>query len=262
MTHFRRLSIALATTFALAALTRATQQPQDHPGQYTQAEIDAGTRVYNSQCAQCHGFNGDQVSGIDLRRAQFRRASTDEDLAQIITKGVTAAGMPPFALPPAELTGVIAYIRAGFDNSADVRIGNAARGRALYEGKAACGSCHRINGQGPRTAPDLSDVGLARSPAAVQRSLLDPTSAMLPINRPVRIVTKDGKTITGRRLNEDTRTVQLIDSEEKLHSLAKRDLKSYVVETKSAMPSYASKLTADEIADVVAYLLTLKELKP
>ena len=84
---------------------------------------------------------------------------------------------------------------------------------------------------------------------------------MLPINRPVRIVTSDGKTITGRRLNEDTKTVQLIDSEERLLSIAKRDLRSFVVETKSTMPSYASKLTADEIADVVAYLLTLKELK-
>ena len=169
--------------------------------------------------------------------------------------------MPPFALQPAELTGVIAYIRAGFDNSADVRIGNATRGRAIYEGKGGCASCHRVNGQGPRTAPDLSDVGMARSPAAVQRTLLDPTSAMLPINRPVRVVTNDGKTITGRRLNEDTKTVQLIDSEERLHSIAKRDLRSFVVESRSTMPSYASRLTGDEIADVVAYLLTLKDLK-
>ena len=169
--------------------------------------------------------------------------------------------MPPFALQPSELIGVIAFIRAGFDTSADVKIGNAARGRAIFEGKGACRSCHRVNGQGPRTAPDLSDVGMARSPAALQRTLLDPTSGMLPINRPVRIVTNDGRTITGRRLNEDTKTVQLIDSEEQLHSLAKRDLRSFVVETTSPMPSYASRFTADEIADVVAYLLTLRELK-
>jgi cytochrome c oxidase cbb3-type subunit 3 len=254
-------SVLVAIFSICLAASAGAQATQDHPGQYSQAEIDAGTRVYNSQCSQCHGANGDQVSGIDLRRAQFRRAATDEDLAQVITKGVVQTGMPPFALQPAELTGVIAYIRAGFDNSADVRLGNAARGRAIFAGKGACGSCHRINGHGPRTAPDLSDVGMARSPAAVQRTLLDPTSAMLPINRPVRLVTNDGKTITGRRLNEDTKTVQLIDSEERLLSIAKRDLRSFVVETKSTMPSYASRLTADEIADVVAYLLTLKELK-
>ena len=254
-------SIVAALFGVCVAVAAGAQSTQDHPGQYSQADIDAGTRVYNSQCSQCHGFNGDQVTGIDLRRAQFRRAVTDEDLAQVITKGLASTGMPPFALQPAELTGVIAYIRAGFDNSADVRIGNATRGRAIFAGKGACGSCHRVNGQGPRTAPDLSDIGMARSPAAVQRTLLDPSSAMLPINRPVRIVTNDGRTITGRRLNEDTKTVQLIDGEERLLSIAKRDLRSLVVETKSTMTSYASRLTSDEIADVVAYLLTLKELK-
>jgi len=256
------LTSILAALFGVCLTVAAgAQSTQDHPGQYSQADIDAGIRVYNSQCSQCHGVNGDQVTGIDLRRAQFRRAVTDEDLAQIVTKGLASSGMPPFALQPAELTGVIAYIRAGFDNSADVRIGNATRGRAIFAGKGTCGSCHRVNGQGPRTAPDLSDVGMARSPAAVQRTLLDPSSAMLPINRPVRIVTSDGRTITGRRLNEDTKTVQLIDSEERLLSIAKRDLRSLAVETKSTMPSYASRLTSDEIADVVAYLLTLKELK-
>ncbi len=256
------LNLALTAIFSLCvATTAAAQLTQDHPGQYSQVEIDAGARVYRSQCSQCHGPNGDQVTGIDLRRAQFRRAVTDEDLAAVITTGVAQSGMPPFALRPAELIGVIAYIRAGFDNSADVKIGNAARGRALFAGKGACGSCHRVNGQGPRTAPDLSDVGMARSPAAMQRTLLDPSSGMLPINRPVRIVTNDGKTITGRRLNEDTKTVQLIDSEERLVSIAKRDLKSFVVETTSPMPSYKSRFTADEIADVVAYLLTLRELK-
>ena len=255
-------NLVLAAIFSLAtAATAAAQLTQDHPGQYSQTDIDAGARVYSSQCAQCHGPNGDQVTGIDLRRVQFRRATTDEDLAAVITTGVVQSGMPPFALQPAELMGVIAYIRAGFDTSADVKIGNAAKGRAIFEGKGACRSCHRVNGQGPRTAPDLSDVGMTRSPAALQRTLMDPTSGMLPINRPVRIVTSDGRTITGRRLNEDTKTVQLIDSEERLVSIAKRDVRSLVVETTSPMPSYASRFTTDEIADVVAYLLTLRELK-
>lgn len=254
-------AVALTAIFSLcAAASAAAQLTQDHPGQYSQMDIDAGARVYSSQCSQCHGPNGDQVTGIDLRRAQFRRAATDEDLAAVITTGVIQTGMPPFALQPSELIGVIAYIRAGFDTSADVKIGNAARGRALFGGKGSCGSCHRVNGQGPRAAPDLSDVGMTRSPAALQRTLLDPTSGMLPINRPVRIVTNDGRTITGRRLNEDTKTVQLIDSEERLVSIAKRDLRSLVVATTSPMPSYASRLTADEAADVVAYLLTLRGL--
>jgi mono/diheme cytochrome c family protein len=80
---------------------------------------------------------------------------------------------------------------------------------------------------------------------------------MLPFNRSVRAVTKDGKVITGRRLNEDTYAVQLIDPGERLVSVDKTDLKEYSVIKTSSMPSYRNTLNAQELADVVAYLLTL-----
>jgi putative heme-binding domain-containing protein len=167
--------------------------------------------------------------------------------------------MPPFALQPAEMTGVIAFIRAGFDPTArPIRIGTASRGQVVVDGQGACLACHRINGRGSRVAPDLSDVGAARTAEAIHRTLIDPSSGMMPINRPIRIVMKDGKAISGRRLNEDTLTVQLIDDKEQLHSLAKTDIHTLTVETKSTMPSYASRLTAEELSDVIAYLLTLK----
>jgi putative heme-binding domain-containing protein len=254
---------AAPAVFAVALLARAAAQApaQDHASSYTQADIAVGARLYTAQCAQCHGANGDLVSGIDLRRGQFRRASSDEDLAKTVTEGIPGGGMPPFALQPFELTGIVAFIRAGFDPaSAAVKVGDAARGRGIFDGTGGCLACHRVNGRGSRVAPDLSDVGAARTPAAIQRSLLDPSSAMMPINRPVRLVMKDGRTITGRRLNEDTYTVQLIDSQERLHSIAKADARTYVVEPTSTMPSYGATLTADEIADLIAYLLTLKGL--
>jgi cytochrome c oxidase cbb3-type subunit III len=237
----------------------AQQNPQEHPGQYTQADIEAGSRLYSAQCQLCHGPTGDQVAGIDLRRGQFRRVSSDEDLARVMTTGVPGTAMPPFTLRPEEVNSVIAFLRAGFDPAGTaVKVGNAARGRGLFEGKGACTSCHRVNGRGPRVAPDLSDVGAVRSPGSLQRSLLDPSSQMMPINRPVRIVMKDGKTIAGRRLNEDTFTVQVIDEQERLVSLDKSAIKSMTVETTSTMPSYGGKLTTDEISDVIAYLLTLR----
>lgn len=254
-----RAAVAVAMLSLAAVVTAGQTITQDHPGQYTQQEIDAGSRLYGTQCATCHGPNGDQVSGIDLRRGQFRRAASDDDLAQVIRTG-TPAGMPPFALSPAELTGVLAFIRAGFDVTGEaVKVGDAARGKAVFDGKASCGTCHRVRGRGPRVAPDLSDIGAARSPAALQRSLRDPSSAMLPINRPVRIVMRDGRAISGRRLNEDTYTVQVIDDRERLLSLSKNDIRTQEVSTVSSMPPYASMLTPDEQADLVAYLLSLRE---
>jgi len=242
----------------LAAPAHAQLLSQSHPGEYSQEDIAAGSRVYGAQCNQCHGRDGDQVSGIDLRRGLFRRAQSDEDVAQAITRG-TPGGMPPFKLEAAELTGIIAFIRAGFDTSASIRVGDATRGRDVFEGKGECATCHRVAGRGPRAAPDLSDIGIARAAAVLERSVRDPSSALLPINRPVRIVTRDGRTIRGRRLNEDTHTVQLIDDRERLVSIVKKDVQSFDVATESLMPAYAATLTDGEIADVVAYLLTLRE---
>ena len=132
-----------------------------------------------------------------------------------------------------------------------------------FEGARCVGEIERLRGRnddlvGIDQAPDLSDVGAVRSPGSLQRSVLDPSSQMMPINRPVRIVMKDGKTIAGRRLNEDTFTVQVIDEQERLVSVDKSAIKSMTVETKSTMPAYQGKLTADEISDVIAYLLTLR----
>jgi putative heme-binding domain-containing protein len=233
---------------------------QDH-GQYSRANVEAGQRLYGPQCQVCHGANGDGVPGIDLKLGRFRRASSDDDLARVITSGVPGTGMPAFLLRPEELISIVAFIRAGFDPaSASVRVGDAARGRALFHGKAQCAQCHRVNGEGPRLAPDLSDIGAIRTLAALQRALLEPDQSLLPIHRPVTVVTKDGRTLRGRRLNEDTYTVQIIDEQENLVSLAKADLRNLTVATESKMPSYADRLTADELADVIAYLVSLKGL--
>ena len=254
---FRALLLASVGLTLLAAPAGAQLLTIDHPGQYTQEDIARGSLFYNANCFACHGRDGDQISGIDLRRGLFRRSQSDEDLAQTITRG-TPGGMPPFKLDPAELTAIVAYIRAGFDISASVKVGDAAKGRAVFQGKGECAMCHRVAGKGPRSAPDLSDIGIARAPAVLERSVREPSAGLLPINRPVRIVMRDGKTIRGRRLNEDTHTVQIIDENERLISVVKKDVRSMDVAKESAMPAYAGKLTDAEIADVVAYLLTLR----
>ena len=258
MTFGRLLALAACAALLVATPSRALAQgTQDHT--YAPQDIEAGSRVYTAQCALCHGVNGDTANGIDLRRGKFRKAISDEDIAGVIATGVPAAGMPSFSLRTTEVTSLIAFIRAGFDpTGVAVKVGNVARGQALYTSKGKCGTCHRINGAGPRTAPDLSDIGAGRTPAALQRSLLDPSTAMWPINRPVHIVTKDGRDIRGRRLNEDTYTVQVIDQDERLLSLTKADLKVFELGSTSPMPSVAKTFTPDEVADMVAYLLSLK----
>ena len=90
------------------------------------------------------------------------------------------------------------------------------------------------------------------------QTLTNPNDTIAPQNRFVRVVTKQGVTISGRRLNEDTHTIQLIDEKEHLISVSKSDLREYELLKTSPMPSYKDKLTQQEISDVVSYLLSLK----
>lgn len=232
---------------------------QEHAGQYAQVDIQYGARIYGTQCTQCHGVNGDQVGGVDLRTGRFRNATSDDDLRRIVLNGIPGTSMPGRQLGNPEVVAIIAYVRNMRDfDSTTIPLGDPVRGQALFESSAGCLSCHRVSGRGSRVAPDLSEIGLTRSAGALQQALLRPSAVMLPINRPVRAVTRDGKAISGRRLNEDTFTVQLMDDKEQLVSLVKADLRAYTVLLESTMPSFDGKLTSPQLADVVAYLVTLK----
>jgi putative heme-binding domain-containing protein len=252
-----RFSSALPLLLA-ASLT--TANAQQRAGQYAQTDIERGSRLYGANCSVCHGANGDGVPNIDLRSGKFRTVTSDEDLGRVIVTGVPAVGMPPHNFDGTELAGLVAYIRNMRDAGGTAgRAGDASRGRAIFEGKGNCLSCHRVNGNGSRTAPDLSGIGSSRSREVLETTLSDPTAAMIPINRPVHAVTKEGKVINGRRLNEDTYSVQLMDDHEHLVALLKSDLKEFTVSKVSPMPSYKNQLSAAELGDLIAYLLSLKE---
>ena len=242
----------------LSAVVRLTAQ--DHSGQYPAADIAAGSRIYYANCAQCHGATGVGVGGIDLRRGRLPRASTDEAFAGLVASGIPGTGMPAFRFTADEMRGLMAFVRAGLGadpTAPPVKLGNGARGQAIFEGEGRCLSCHRVGTTGSRSAPDLTDVGVARTPAVILRSLVDPTGGMRPINRPVRAVTRDGAVITGRRLNEDTYTVQVVTPEGRLVSLLKGELREWSVSQTSTMPSYKDTLSAEDLTDLLAYLVSL-----
>lgn len=250
---FRRLSVCAALLLCWSGLALA----QDH-ADYDPADIEYGLSVYRAQCVTCHGDSGDGIAGVNLRSGQFRRAVSDRDLRALIANGIPDTGMLAFDLDSAEMTGIIAFLRnPNFELDA-VTLGDEARGRTIFEGKGDCLSCHRVGQEGPRGSVDLTSIGTTRAPSALRRSLLDPTGTMRPIDRPVEIVTDDGERFDGRRLNEDTYTVQIIDDQGRLRSFDKDRLQQFTVHTESPMPSYGDELDDQELADVLAYLVSLK----
>lgn len=226
---------------------------------YSPADIQAGKQLYRVNCTNCHGPNGDFVSGVDLGHGTFRRASTDNELAAIMEQGIMNTPMPPANLSDPQAHQIVAYLRslAAPTDTAGTNKADLAHGKSLFENKG-CTNCHRVRDQGSRVGPDLTNIGARRKRADIERSLVDPDAEVLAENRYVRIVTKDGATITGRILNEDTFSLQLIDSKEKLVSLQKADLGKFEFLKNSPMPSYRDKLSGNELSDLVGYLVSLK----
>jgi putative heme-binding domain-containing protein len=151
--------------------------------------------------------------------------------------------------------------------SGGARTGNAAAGKAIFDGKGDCGSCHSVGDRGASLGPDLGDIGVTRTPRSLRLALTDPDAEIFKEYYTVVVETKGGETLRGLALNEDDLSIQIRDINGYPRSFLKDDLKSTHREQRSLMPSYASpsyasRLSAAEIDDVVAYLRTLKGLPP
>jgi putative heme-binding domain-containing protein len=227
----------------------------------TASDIEEGARLFLSSCTGCHGPEGDGVFGVDLGRAQFRRSSTDDDLIRVIRNGVPGTAMPPNTFSEAQAAMIVAYMRSRVSTPASLVPGDASRGKAIFEGKGTCVACHRVNGNGARLGPDLSDIGQTRRAEELERSLLDPGAEIQPANRSFRVVDRNGATTTGRLLNLDSFAILLIDPQERLRSFARSNLREYGFVDSSPMPSYRDRLTAEERTDLIRYLVSLKGVK-
>ncbi len=248
---------------ALVALAAVPALPQEGHG-FTPAEIQRGGIAYSNFCVNCHGPDGDQISGVNLGSNKFRRAQSDEDLVRIIQKGIPGTPMPPGAYTDEQAAVLVAYLRSMATSPRSIRKGppgDSSRGKALVEAKGQCLNCHRIGHQGTVTGPDLTSIGITRRLAEIEAALLDPSADIRPENRPVRAVAKDGTKIAGTLLNQDTYTIQILDSNATLRSIYKSNLREYEFLKVSPMPGFKDKLSEQEISDVVSYLVSLKGLR-
>lgn len=241
----------------LGVLASAAPFAQGHG--YTPQDVENGGQLYQANCTACHGPDGDGLPGVNLGVNRFRRGTTDDELMRIILGGIPGTAMPPSSFSEGQALTIVAYLRslASAPRGASIP-GDSARGKALFEGKGKCQTCHSVGGVGSRTGPALTEIGSFRRAIELQRSLVEPSAEIRSENRVVRAVTRDGRTITGRLFNHDTFTVQLIDSSERLTLVDKSTLREYTIVKESPMPSYKNTFNAQELADVVTFLTTLR----
>jgi putative heme-binding domain-containing protein len=128
----------------------------------------------------------------------------------------------------------------------------------VFAGKGHCASCHRVGDLGSALGPNLTSIGTELTVDQLRKSLLDPSSTVPPVYERYRVITRDGKAISGRLLNQDPYSLQMIDSNNQLVAFERSELREWGSALTSPMPSYSGTLNTDELADVLAYLASLK----
>ena len=239
-------------------------------GAQNDADIDGGRRLFQGMCVECHGAGGTGGEAPSLNRPRLSHAPDDKALASVIANGIPNTAMPRIRrFTESELQQLVAYVRSVGKMSQDRVPGDAKKGAAIYK-NLACSSCHIVAGEGGTLGPDLTDIGFLRGAAYLREAVVDPGSSLPKgtlsvLSRgyaeylPVRIVTRQGNEIRGIRVNEDAFTIQVRDAAGRFYSLRKSDLELLDKQTgKSMMPSFASRLTAPELTDLVAYLVSLR----
>ncbi|HEX6505853.1 MAG TPA: c-type cytochrome [Terriglobales bacterium] len=262
--------MVLALLFAIPA--RAAQVRNPLAGSAKAAK--AGEYEFRINCALCHGLGARGGGrGPDLTIAKKPHAKTDADMFQTISNGIAGTAMPAngtngqgVGMTDDEIWEIVTYIRSIEVKTPAQPIGKAAHGKELFYGDANCSSCHMVNGKGGRIGPDLSAVGGSRRTDALIESvrkpsaklawgLTEPTKEFPQEYEEVTVVTEDGQQFKGTTLNEDSFTLQMIDTSENLHLFDKDKLKSYEVTRKSLMPVYNQDMLSDkDLNDIIAFL--------
>jgi cytochrome c oxidase cbb3-type subunit 3 len=236
-----------------------------------------GESQFRANCAFCHGLGARGGGrGPDLTRAQKKHGNTDADLFRTINEGVPGTAMPPngatqqgVGMTEQEIWQVITYIRSVQVKTPAQVAGNATHGKALFYGDAICSTCHMINGKGGRLGPDLTTAASARSLDYLIDSMRNPSrrlaqgisEAMKEFSQEyetVTVVDAGGQKFQGVVLNEDSFTLQMMDTREQLHLFEKEKLRSFKKTRESLMPAYDPKMLPEkDLQDIVAYLLAV-----
>jgi len=165
--------------------------------------LDLGKKVYNRQCAACHGARGrgdgeaayllypkprDFVAARYRLVSTWERVPTDQDLFNTITRGMPGSAMPSWAhLPEKQRWALVYYVKSLAEKPITVKaqkkpgpdgdVGEgvidvppeppynaAAKARAKQLFRDACASCHGWTGKGDGVTKQVDEEGFPTRP--------------------------------------------------------------------------------------------------
>lgn len=140
------------------------------------------------------------------------------------------------------------------------RQGDAARGKAVFNGVGTCSKCHKVAGEGKDVGPDLSEIGSKLSKDAMYVAILDPSAGINFNYETHTVLLADGTVLNGILVSQTDDEITLKDAEAIVRKIPRDEIDEMKKQPISLMPNDLQKsLTAENLVDVVEYLTTLKK---
>ena len=140
-------------------------------------------------------------------------------------------------------------------------VGDASRGRERFlDGQLMqCSLCHRVHGSGRSVGPDLDGIGKQRSRQELLDSLLEPSKVIDTRYRSHQVLTTAGQLVSGLLVRDTATELVIRSADGRNHRIGKEEIESRRVQAESLMPNgLVAELTAQEVADLLAFLESLK----
>ncbi|HWM70182.1 MAG TPA: c-type cytochrome [Steroidobacteraceae bacterium] len=225
-----RIAALAALSIAVTQVAAVADEPPAKPSPFESHDFDRppgdpaaiarGKQVFSVNCAFCHGSDarGGEGGPNLLRSPIVLNDQKGEIIAAVVLNGRVEKGMPKFNLPMQSVADIAAYVHSikvgagGNFNPKMVLVGNAAAGKAYFNGKGRCTACHSVK-------KDLAGIG-ALDPKTLQDTIFTGgATGMLGIPSPtapprtVTVTLPTGEAIKGKLVSLDDFVVVLTDAD-------------------------------------------------
>jgi len=234
------------------------------------AAIAHGKQVFSVNCGFCHGSSarGGEGGPNLLRSPIVLNDQNGELIAAIVSNGRPGKGMPKFNLPMENISEIAAYLHSidveanasANYNPKSVLVGNAAAGKAYFDGKGHCTACHSI-------AKDLAGIGSRYDPPHLQDMIFtaggtgsfgEPSPTAPPPS--VKVEMPSGAVIKGRLIEMDDFAIVLVSDDGDRRTI-RRDGDIPRIQVDNPLQAHLDMVRSWEdrdLHDLTAYLATLK----
>jgi putative membrane-bound dehydrogenase-like protein len=184
-----------------------------------------------------------QLAELSLDQKQVLAAHPSKEIAERAGQLLARGG----GLPNKDREKVIAELLPLSKQRGDV-----AAGKLVF--KNQCAKCHQHSGEGNKIGPDLTGVAV-HTKEHLLMDILDPSRSVEGNYRQYTLTTKSGRVIPGLLASETRTAVELLDAENKRHTILREDIEEFVASSKSLMPEgFEKQITQADLVNLLEFL--------